>query len=369
MKILIVIDSFGAGGAEKSTLDLCDFFHAKNVNFEIICIDKKGVGFQHIMIERGYKIHFLRSNHFFSNVLQIAKIIKDGNFSIVNSILFRSSLRVRITKLVIKFTHVESIVSTRYSHEKKEQATNIIGFYVYYLLDFLTSNFLTDHFHAISETVKEHFVEKLKIPTQKITVVYRGRAIPTEKKNWELIGPKLKLITIGRQEVVKGQIYLFQAINILIQKGVNVELKLLGREGNYSQKLQDYIKRKELEKFIHIDGFKSDVYPDLLQADLFIFPSTFEGLGGSLIEAQSVGLPVACSDIKIFREVVIENSNAKFFKNKDAQSIADAILFFYNDKSQLKKFGNQSRINFLNKFEVNHNHTLILKLFESIQKK
>lgn len=364
MKVLIVIDSFGAGGAEKSTLEFSDFLEKQNISFELVCIDNRKTGFQDIINDRGFNISFFESKNFFFQVYQLANIIRNGKFDIVNSVLFRSSLRVRFAKLFVKFVHIESIVSTRYSKEKRKQTTNLLGFYIYYFLDFLTSNLLTNHFHSISETVKAHFHVNLKIPLNKITVVYRGRNYPERLKIWGHFNPQLELITIGRQELVKGQIYLFKAMKTLVDNGYNVNLKLLGREGNASLELNKFILDNNLQKNISIQGFKLDVYQDLIQSDLFVFPSTFEGLGGALIEAQSVGLPIACSDIEIFREVVNRNVNARFFDNMNPSSIAEAIIYFYENRDLLKSYGNQSLKNFNLKFSSDQNNFLLLNLFK-----
>src|SRR5690606_29532194 len=120
MKLLIIIDSLGSGGAEKSTAVLADFLQENKISFEILCLFKKEVGVQQEMMEKGYLIKFLKSSGFFSQVKEISELVKLGNFDIVHSILFKSNIRTRFAKRRTKFIHIESLVSTTYSKERFE---------------------------------------------------------------------------------------------------------------------------------------------------------------------------------------------------------------------------------------------------------
>ncbi len=71
MKLLIIIDSLGAGGAEASTEVICDYLEAKGETFEILCLDKKKVGVQDRMIAKGYKVTFVKKGNFISETIQI----------------------------------------------------------------------------------------------------------------------------------------------------------------------------------------------------------------------------------------------------------------------------------------------------------
>lgn len=71
----------------------------------------------------------------------------------------------------------------------------------------------------------------------------------------------------------------------------------------------------------YVDNFEKAAL--LSHADLFIYPSIYEGFGLPLLEAASCKVPVCCSDISVFHEVC--QDGAYYFDPNDADSIAQGI--------------------------------------------
>jgi glycosyltransferase involved in cell wall biosynthesis len=124
-----------------------------------------------------------------------------------------------------------------------------------------------------------------------------------------------------------------------------------------------------LQDQVSFEGYRENV-PDYLEAaDLFVFPSLYEGLGGALIEAQSYGLPIACNDIPVLREVVVENVNARFFHSEDVDTIVNSIKFFIEDPRKLGEYGKASFSNFQQNFNQDANHEKLLNLYRELCQK
>src|SRR5688572_4780598 len=105
MKILIVIDGLGAGGAEMSTALMCDYLYDKRVSFEIVCLQRKKIGVEESMLAKGYKIYFLNKLNYVKQVLFIKNLIQKNRYDVVHSILLKSNLRVRFARMLSKFVH------------------------------------------------------------------------------------------------------------------------------------------------------------------------------------------------------------------------------------------------------------------------
>jgi glycosyltransferase involved in cell wall biosynthesis len=83
----------------------------------------------------------------------------------------------------------------------------------------------------------------------------------------------------------------------------NSNLFLLG-DGNLANDIKYQIKALNLEGKVHCMGAINNVKDYLQAMDIMVFPSLFEGLPVSIIEAQASGLPCVLSDT-ISQEVAL----------------------------------------------------------------
>ena len=77
-------------------------------------------------------------------------------------------------------------------------------------------------------------------------------------------------------------------------------------------------------------------------ADVFVFPSQYEGFGIPLIEAMACGTPVVCTDMDLFREIC--GDAAYFVDTNQPRELAGAIEQVLSDTvcaSNLKRNGAQ----------------------------
>ena len=99
---------------------------------------------------------------------------------------------------------------------------------------------------------------------------------------------------VGRFSPQKNHVFLID-IFAALQKKVSAKLIMVG-EGDLQEKIKQKVEDLGLTDRVIFTGLRSDV-ADLLQAmDVFVFPSSYEGLGIAAIEAQASGLPCLISD-------------------------------------------------------------------------
>lgn len=100
---------------------------------------------------------------------------------------------------------------------------------------------------------------------------------------------------VGRFFPQKNHEFLIDIFNQFHKDHPNSYLMLVG-EGELKTSIQDRVNILGLEDYVIFTGLRSDVN-ELLQAmDVFLFPSLYEGLPVSIIEAQASGLPCLISD-------------------------------------------------------------------------
>lgn len=376
MKILYIQDSLGGGGAEKSNADLWYFLQNKGVEIKIMVLDVRKEGVQKEVVKAGFDVHIIKSGSLLSEVNQIKKIIEDFQPDIVHSVLYRAAVRTRFAKLFSKFIHVESLVNCTYAPIRLSDSRinpTVLG--LYKKLDQFSQKFGVDHFVAITQEVKSHYMEHLKIDPDRISIVYRGREVNkyiSDKSNIRnkvikrigLNPDGLIFIHVGRQEFQKGHLDLLKAIKLadkqLFDKGV--QFLFCGREGNSTDDIQEFLKKNKIETSIQFLGHRDDIYELLVAADVFVFPSLFEGLGGSLIEAQAAGLPLLCSDISVFEEVVTDE-NAIFHKTNDPKSLSEKLIQVL--EMDREEMGRKSLENYNKNFRLEEVNQKMLDFYEA----
>lgn len=108
---------------------------------------------------------------------------------------------------------------------------------------------------------------------------------------------------IGRFNFQKNHNFLIYIFAEIVKKHNNSKLVLVGK-GELEKDIKEKIKNQGLNNKVVFMGVRADI-PDIMMAfDVFIFPSLFEGLPNTVIEAQATGLPCIISDA-ITKEVKI----------------------------------------------------------------
>ena len=173
----------------------------------------------------------------------------------------------------------------------------------------------------------------------------------------------VKTLTIGTignlNTKLKGQKYVVMAIKNLLDKGIDVEYKMVGRGKN--KKITKYIKKYSLEKNILFEGTipHEKIYEWLDEIDIYIQPSYSEGLSRAILEAMSRGCLVIATNVggntelckekylchkKSYKEIenIIENVNKSDLRTEAISNIQ--IAKEYSENALTKK-----RENYMNK--------------------
>lgn len=129
---------------------------------------------------------------------------------------------------------------------------------------------------------------------------------------------------VGRFSPEKNHSFLLDVFAQIKKTVPNARLLLIG-EGPLKEEMMQKAKDLQLEKDVLFLGIRKDVSNILQSADLFIFPSIFEGLGIVAIEAQSAGLPVLASK-QIPEEAAVTPYFCSLPLSEGAESWAKAAL-------------------------------------------
>lgn len=110
---------------------------------------------------------------------------------------------------------------------------------------------------------------------------------------------------VGRFNNQKNHNYLIDIFSEIVKRNQNSVLILVGK-GELESNIRMKINNLSLANKVIFTGIRSDVADIMMAMDVFIFPSFFEGMPNTVIEAQATGLPCIISDT-ITREAQITN--------------------------------------------------------------
>ncbi len=148
-----------------------------------------------------------------------------------------------------------------------------------------------DKIIAISEQTKRDIVEFLKVPESKIEVIYQGcHKAFKEQQSPEMIQetrekfklPERFILNVGTIEERKNLLNVVKAIN-----GTGIPLVVVGRKTKYYQKIENFLKKNKMQQqVLFLEGVSMDELAAIYKlADIFVYPSFFEGFGIPVIEA------------------------------------------------------------------------------------
>ena len=253
-------------------------------------------------------------------VSQLTKIYKKRKTDIVIANVGKD---IRLAGLAAKCVSGVSVIAL---HQVDRELKNNLRYR-------FTYNSLADMIVVNSFATKNTLLKSAPwLASEKIIVVYHGidyekySASNTKDIRMEFGLSRQDLIIgfVGRLSVQKGIKYMLDAFKLVLEKFKDVHLVIAGT-GELEGMIKEFRVKANLEKNIHLLGFRKDI-PDLMRTfDIFLLPSLWEGFGIVLIEALASGKPIVASDASSITEIVEDGRNGILVPPKSAEAISVAL--------------------------------------------
>ncbi|MGK2849184.1 MAG: glycosyltransferase family 4 protein [Minisyncoccota bacterium] len=188
---------------------------------------------------------------------------------------------------------------------------------------------------CVSHNTKRDVMRLYAVPTDKIVVVAEGYGRPPSQKTKVLATDHTPYILfIGRLEARKNIVRLIQAFSLLKKKfAIPHTLVLIGKSGYGYADILTAHQADFFGAFIQELGYvtETEKWHWLAHADIFAFPTLYEGFGIPVLEAQSMGVPVVTAYRASLPEVAAEG--AVYVNPESVESIADGLWRVISEKT------------------------------------
>lgn len=373
MKILYAINGLGTGGAEHSLLDLLEHL-PPDIEAVVAALQRRDEGVEARVATRA-TVHYAPRPGLRSVVPWLRRLIARERPDLVHGMIFEADLAARLAAIGGPPV-LTSLVNTSYEDTRVRADPNVSRgkLAAARLVDGVTARHLTDRFHAITQAVATAAVRDLRIRPDRITVIERGRdperfrpPSPGQRRAARAVlgldEDAEVVLNVARQEYQKGQLDLVRALPGILAARPQAVLVVAGRRGNASAALHDAIAGAGLGQAVRLLGHRDDVATVLSAADVFAFPSLYEGLGGAVIEAMACGLPLVLTDIPALREVA--GPVATFVPAGQPAVLATTIADLLSTPERRRTLGDAARDEFEARFTLARSVERMVGLYEA----
>jgi len=199
-----------------------------------------------------------------------------------------------------------------------------------------------DKIIAVSKQTADDIIEYFGVNPARVEVVYQScntgftDNIDDEKK--QLVRNKYRLpghyiLHVGNIEERKNSLTLIKAVHIA---KIDISVVIIGRKTNYYKRVRRFIDDNRLKNIHILETISNDELPSIYQmADIFVYPSLFEGFGIPIIESLFSGTPVITSKGGCFPEA--GGPDSIYINALDHEELAAAIQKVLFDAALRKK--------------------------------
>lgn len=338
--LLFVIPGLGVGGAEKSLVNLLNQIDYERYNVDLFMFSHEGIFNK--FLPREVNILPIPQNYTnFSLPIKnsLVKLLKSKNFNLlINRIMFT----------LVNYKYKDSKNADQYNWKyiskcfgKIDKTYDVaIGFLekssIYFCVDnviakkkigFIHTDYdksgmdynvdikyfeRADNIMTVSEECLNVLEERFPTQKHKMNFMYNIVSPRTIKKmsnseDKDLFKKNIDeiiLLSIGRLIYLKGLDMAINACKNLVSKGYNVRWYVVG-EGEEREKLLSLIKENNLEDKFILLGLKSNPYPYIRQADIYVHPSRYEGKSIALDEAKILNKPIVVTNYTTAKDQII----------------------------------------------------------------
>lgn len=176
----------------------------------------------------------------------------------------------------------------------------------------------------------------------------------------------VKLVCTGRLVPEKAQRILLQAVRLVLERGIALEVELIG-DGPDRASLQAYVQAHGMQQVVHFAGALShpETLQRLQQADLFALASFAEGIPVALMEAMALRIPCISTTIAGIPELIRHGQDGLLVSPSNVEELADAVALLATHAELRQKMGTSAHQRVTTDYNLSKNHLHLAQLLHA----
>lgn len=330
MRIVQIIDSLNAGGAERMAVNYANAL-SKKIEFSgLVATRTEGSLKKQINSDVSYLFLEKKKSVDFQAIFRLRKYVVENKIEIIHahSSSFFIAVLVKLTLPSVKIIWHDHY-GTRAKESKKDNKVLI------FLSVFFSSIFV------VNRQLEDWNNKNMKCPR----VIFIPNFTPSQNNEEPVTRLKgtegKKIVFLANLKKPKNHILILKAFQELQLNESGWSLHLIGKDNfdSYSELLKKFIELHSLENYIHLYGEKNDIRSILSQASIGVLASTDEGFPVTLIEYALENLAVISTNAGYCSVIIQDNRNGLLFDPSSVDEVKSQLLRLIEDEFLRKKMG------------------------------
>lgn len=337
MKVLCHINNMCRGGAERVMSVLIDSMTSDGTEVVLVTLDREAEEYEVPesvkRIEIDERISFGNAGtRFIKRVKALRDIIKEEEPDLVLSFCSKENVRCSLSMRGLSIPLLVSVRSNPIEHYSSRLLTKTIAG-------------RADGWVFQSKDAQSYFGEKVSVKSRIITN-------PIDKKYFDVKADncaekdEIRIVTAGRISKPKNQVHLVNSFISIANKYPHAHLYIYGKDDKdgSSDAILKILQGSDCADRIHLMGACSNWADEIINSDIFVMTSVFEGMPNALMEAMVVGLPCISTDCPCGgpASLIEDGVNGRLVPMYEIKPLADAMEELINDRQKRIDFGREA---------------------------
>jgi glycosyltransferase involved in cell wall biosynthesis len=340
MKVLLVIDSLGSGGAQRQMVTLAKMLKEKKYDVHIVCYSREDF-FVDVLDRENIPVYWLIENNYLKRVINVRRFIRKGQYDAVISFMdLPNFLNCFAAFGGKKWKSITNELSAKQSTFISNRGRIFAWFQRY-----------SDALICNSHNAKNMWLKYYPQYKSKLGVIYNPIILPEIKSDYmPKKDGKLHVVIAASYQNLKNPIGLIKALTLMSEREKEkIRINWFGEKNVSDGGIKCYeaaaklIVEHNLHQVISLNGPTREIAKKMYEADVVALMSRVEGLPNAVLEGMAMGKVIIMSRVSDY-SILVDATNGFLCDWHNLESIKNTLVEAIDLSSeQLNMMGQKSK--------------------------